>query len=222
MARIEPAEVASARTRVMLVDDHAIVRSGFRRLLDQYPGIQVIVEAATAERAYRDFLEYRPDVMVLDISMPGAGGLEIMRRVLAREPQARIIVFSMHDDSTIAARAMRLGARGYVSKNNNPEVLAQAVIEVAAGGQYLSPDIAHAVALCMLSGRDDPLELLTPREFEVFQQVVAGRSAAEIAKALDLSGKTIANYHTTVKQKLGVTSDVELVRIALRFNLLKE
>jgi two-component system, NarL family, invasion response regulator UvrY len=222
MARIEPAEVASARTRVMLVDDHAIVRSGFRRLLDQYPGIQVIVEAATAERAYRDFLEYRPDVTVLDISMPGAGGLEIMRRVLAREPQARIIVFSMHDDSTIAARAMRLGARGYVSKNNNPEVLAQAVIEVAAGGQYLSPDIAHAVALCMLSGRDDPLELLTPREFEVFQQVVAGRSAAEIAKALDLSGKTIANYHTTVKQKLGVTSDVELVRIALRFNLLKE
>ncbi|MDP9082781.1 MAG: response regulator transcription factor [Pseudomonadota bacterium] len=210
----------SARIRVMLVDDHAIVRSGFRRLLDQYPGIQVIVEAATAERAYRDFLEYLPDVLVLDISMPGVGGVEIMRRVLARVPDAKIIVFSMHDDASMAARAMRIGARGYVSKSNNPEVLAQAVIEVAAGRQFLSPDIAHTVALSMFSGQDDPLESLTSREFEVFRQIVAGRTVPEIAKTLDLSGKTIANYHTAIKQKLGVSSDVELVRIAMRFNLL--
>jgi two-component system invasion response regulator UvrY len=223
VSNLEPrAGVKSARTRVMLVDDHAIVRSGFRRLLDQYPGIQVIVESATAEGAYRDFLEYMPDVLVLDISMPGVGGLEIMRRILAREPDARIIVFSMHDVAAMAARAMRLGARGYVSKSNDPEVLAQAVIEVAAGRQFLSPDIAHAVAISMLSGQDDPLELLSAREFEVFQQVVAGRSAAEIAKILDLSGKTISNYHTAIKQKLNVTTDVELVRIALRYNLLKE
>jgi len=212
----------SARTRVMLVDDHAIVRSGFRRLLDQYPGIQVIVESGTGESAYRDFVQHAPDVLVLDISMPGAGGLEIMRRILARDPDARIIVFSMHDDAAMVSRAMRLGARGYVSKNNDPEILAQAVIEVAAGRQYLSSDIAHAVALSMLSGRDDPFALLSSREFEVFQQVVAGRSAAQIAKALDLSGKTISNYHTSIKQKLGASSDVDLVRIAFRFNLLKE
>ena len=223
MTQPEPrAGVRSARTRVMLVDDHAIVRSGFRRLLDQYPGIQVIVESATAEGAYRDFMEYMPDVLVLDISMPGSGGMETMRRVLAREPEARIIVFSMHDDAAMASRAMRLGARGYVSKSNNPEILAHAVIEVAAGRQFLSPDIAHALALSMLAGHDDPFELLSSREFEVFRQVVAGRSAAEIAKTLDLSGKTISNYHTAIKQKLGVSTDVELVRIALRYNLLKE
>jgi two-component system, NarL family, invasion response regulator UvrY len=210
----------SARIRVMLVDDHAIVRSGFRRLLEQFPSIEVLAEAATAESAYSDFLEYSPDVLVLDISMPGIGGLEIMRRVLARDPQARVVVFSMHNDAAMAQRAMRLGARGYVSKNNDPEILAQAVTEVAAGRLFLSPDIAHALALFMLNGEDDPFKLLSSREFEVFQQLVAGRSAAEISKTLDLSGKTVANYHTSIKQKLGVSSDVELVRIALRFNLI--
>jgi two-component system, NarL family, invasion response regulator UvrY len=212
--------MTSARTRVMLVDDHAIVRSGFRRLLDQYPAIEVVAEADTAERAYRDYLDYLPDVLVLDLSMPGTGGLEIMRRVLAREPAARIIVFSMHEDAALAERAMRLGARGYVSKNNAPEILAQAVQEVAAGRQFLSPDIAHAVALYKLAGEEDPLKLLTARELEIFQQFVAGRPASEIAKALNLSAKTIANYHTSIKQKLDVSSDVELVRIALKFNLL--
>jgi two-component system, NarL family, invasion response regulator UvrY len=213
--------MTAATTRVMLVDDHAIVRSGFRRLLDQYPAIEVVAEADSAERAYRDYLEFLPDVLVLDLSMPGTGGLEIMRRVLARRPEARVIVFSMHEDAVLAARVMRLGARGYVSKSNAPEVLAQAVIEVAAGRQFLSPDIAHSVALFKLAGEDDPLKLLTSREFEIFQQLVAGRPAPEIAKALNLSGKTIANYHTSIKQKLGVASDVELVRIALRFNLVK-
>jgi two-component system invasion response regulator UvrY len=212
--------VKPAKIRVMLVDDHAIVRSGFRRLLDHCPGIEVLAEAATAERAYAGFLECSPDVLVLDISMPGIGGLEIMRRVLARQPEARVVVFSMHTDASMAQRAMQLGARGYVSKNNDPDILAQAVTEVAAGRQFLSPDIAHAVALSMLTGKDDPLKLLSSREFEVFQQLVSGRPAAEIAKVLDLSGKTIANYHTSIKQKLGVSSDLELVRIALRFNLL--
>jgi two-component system, NarL family, invasion response regulator UvrY len=213
--------MTSDRTRVMLVDDHAIVRSGFRRLLDQYPSIEVVAEADNAERAYRDYLEYLPDVLVLDLSMPGTGGLEIMRRVLAREPGARVIVFSMHEDAALAERAMRLGARGYVSKSNAPEILAHAVLEVAAGRQFLSPDIAHSLALFKLAGEDDPLKLLTSREFEIFQQLVAGRSAGDIAKALNLSGKTIANYHTSIKQKLGVSSDVELVRVALRFNLFK-
>src|ERR1700678_916746 len=125
--------MTEVRTRVMLADDHAIVRSGFRRLLDQYPTIEVVAEADTAERTYRNFLEYLPDVLVLDLSMPGTGGIEIMRRVLAREPGARVIVFSMHEDAALADRAMRLGARGYVSKSNAPETLAQAVLEVAAG-----------------------------------------------------------------------------------------
>ena len=116
---------------------------------------------------------------------------------------------------------MRHGARGYVSKSNAPETLAQAILEVATGKQFLSPDIAHTLALYKLDGEQNPLDRLTPREFEIFQQIVSGRNAAEIAKALNLSGKTVANYHTSVKQKLGAASDVELVRVAMRLNLIK-
>lgn len=213
--------MTSPRTRVMLADDHAIVRSGFRRLLDQYPAIEVVAEADTAERTYRVYLEFLPDVLVLDLSMPGTGGIEVIRRLLAREPAARVIVFSMHEDAALADRSIRLGARGYVSKNNAPETLARAVLEVAAGRQFLSPDIARSIALFKLAGEQDPFKLLNSREFEIFRQLVDGVSAAEIAKGLNLSGKTVANYHTSIKQKLGVSSDVELVRIALRFNMLK-
>jgi len=212
---------SNAKIRVMLVDDHAIVRSGFRRLLERYPDIEVIAEADDAEQAYRDFLACAPDVLVLDLSMPRTGGMEIMRRVLARKPEARIIVFSMHEDAALVERAMRHGARGYVSKSNAPETLAQAILEVATGKQFLSPDIAHTLALYKLDGEQNPLDRLTPREFEIFQQIVSGRNAAEIAKALNLSGKTVANYHTSVKQKLGAASDVELVRVAMRLNLIK-
>ncbi len=209
-----------SKIRVMLVDDHAIVRSGFRRLLERYPDIEVVAEADNAEQAYRDFLNHAPDVLVLDLSMPQTGGMEIMRRVLAREPEARIIVFSMHDDAALVERAMRNGARGYVSKSNTPETLAKAVLEVAAGKQFLSPDVAHALALYKLEGKANPLDRLTPREFEIFQQIVSGHSAADIARALNLSSKTVANYHTSVKQKLGASSDVELVRVAMRLNLI--
>jgi len=210
------------RLRVMLVDDHAIVRSGFRRLLERYPTIEVVVEADTGERAYRGFVEHAPDVTVLDLSMPDTGGLEILRRLLAREANAKVIVFSMHDDASLVERAMNLGARAYVSKSNAPDVLAQAVLEVAAGRIFLSQDIAQALALFKHAGKDDPLKLLTSREFEIFQQIVAGQSAADIAGTLNLSTKTVANYHTLIKQKLNVGSDIELVRLALRHNLLSQ
>jgi two-component system, NarL family, invasion response regulator UvrY len=204
----------------MLVDDHAIVRSGFRRLLERYPTIEVVAEAGTGELAYRQFVEHAPDVTVLDLSMPDTGGLEILRRLLARESSAKVIVFSMHDDASLADRAMRLGARGYVSKSNAPDVLAQAVLEVASGKLFLSPDIAHALALFKLAGDEDPLKLLTAREYEIFQQIIAGQPAAEIAASLNLSAKTVANYHTLIKQKLNCASDVDLVRLALRHKLL--
>ena len=210
----------SGRIRVMLADDHAIVRSGFRRLLEQYPEIVVVAEAGTAERVYHEFNQCLPDVLVLDLSMPGASGIETLRRVLARHPQARIIVFSMHEDATLAQRALSAGARGYVSKSNAPEVLADAVLAVAAGEQFLSGDIAQALARFHDAGRQDPLAVLSMREFEIFRQLVAGRSAAQIATALNLSAKTIANYHTSIKQKLNAGSDVELVRIAVRLEAL--
>jgi DNA-binding NarL/FixJ family response regulator len=209
------------RTRVMLVDDHAIVRSGFRRLLEEYPNIAVVAEAGTGEEAYRGFLEHRPDVVVLDISMPDTSGLALMQRLFARAPDARIIIFSMHEDTGMAERAMDAGARGYVTKSSAPDVLVRAVYEVAAGKLFLGPDIAHALALSRFAGHNDPLRQLSTREFEIFRQLVAGRSPADIARALNLSAKTIANYHTLIKQKLGAASDIELMRIALRQQLIE-
>jgi two-component system, NarL family, invasion response regulator UvrY len=211
--------MTSSRTRVMLVDDHAIVRSGFRRLLERYPDIEVVAEVDTEEQAYQSYIEHQPDITILDLSMPGTGGFEVMRRLHARDPKVRIVVFSMHEDASLAERAMQQGARGYVTKRSPPDVLAKAVFEVAAGRLFLSPDIAHAIAVFKLSDDNDPLKLLSPREFEIFQQLVAGRTVGGIAAALNLSVKTVANYHTHIWQKLRVETDVELVKIARRFNL---
>ena len=207
------------RLRVMLVDDHAIVRSGFRRLLERYPEIDVVAEAESAEQAYRLFVEHMPDIVVLDLSMPDSGGLEVLRRLLTREQAAKVIVFSMHEDAALVERALRLGARGYVSKSSAPDMLAQAVLDVAAGKEFLSADIAQALAAFRASGEDDPLKELSAREFEIFHQIVRGASTSEIAGNLNLSAKTVANYHTLIKQKLNVGSDIELVRLALRCNL---
>jgi two-component system invasion response regulator UvrY len=207
--------------KVMLVDDHAVVRSGFRRFLEEFDDIRVVAEAESGEQAYRRYVEAMshesmPDVLVLDISMPDTSGLALMQRLFARAPDVRVIVFSMHQDAAMAERAIDGGARGYVTKSSAPEVLVKAVREVAAGGIFLSDDIAQAMA----RGKDSPLKILSTREFEIFQQLVGGRAPADIARALSLSNKTIANYHTLIKQKLGVGSDIELMRIALQQNLI--
>jgi DNA-binding NarL/FixJ family response regulator len=212
--------VNGAAIRIMLVDDHAVVRAGFRRLLEQEQSIRVVAETDSGERAYLLFLEHLPDVTVLDLSMPGISGFEIIRRIVAREPAARILVFSMHEDASLAARAIQLGARGYVTKSNAPEVLAAAVAEVAAGRLYLSADVARSIAILKLTGDHNPLTTLSAREFEIFRLLVTGRPAAQIARILNLSVKTVANNHTLIKQKLHIASDIELVLLALRHNLL--
>ncbi len=206
--------------RIMLVDDHAVVRAGFRRLLEQQPGIRVVAETDSGERAYLLYVEHAPDVMVLDLSMPGVSGFEIIRRIVERQSDARILVFSMHEDASLAVRAIQLGARGYVTKSNAPEVLATAVVEVAAGKVFLSDDVARSIAILKVTGDDNPVTALSAREFEIFRLLVSGRPAAQIARILNLSAKTVANYHTLIKQKLHTASDVELVLLALRHNLL--
>lgn len=205
--------------RIMLVDDHAIVRAGFRRLLEQRSDFRVVAEAADAERAYALYVEHQPDVVVMDLSMPGVSGLDTIRRIIGRQAAARILVFSMHEDASVAERAIQLGARGYVTKSNAPEVLATAVAEVMAGRLALSPDMAKSIAMLRLSSEGDPLQALTAREFEIFRLLVTGRPAIEIAKLLNLSVKTVANYHTLIKQKLNISSDVELVLLAQRQNV---
>jgi len=209
----------AATIRIMLVDDHAIVRAGFRRLLEQRADFRVVAEAADAEHAYASYVEYQPDVVVMDLSMPGVSGLDTIRRIIGRNADARIVVFSMHEDAAVAERAIQLGARGYVAKSNPPEVLAAAVADVVAGRLALSPDMAKAIAMLELSGDANPLQALTAREFEIFRLLVTGRPAIEIAKLLNLSTKTVANYHTLIKQKLNISSDVELVLLAQRQNV---
>ena len=204
--------------RVMLVDDHAIVRSGFKRLLEQQPNLHVVAEASDADRAYALFLEHDPDIVILDISMPGVSGFDCIRRIIERRPDAKIIVFSMHDDAAIADRAINLGARGYVTKSNEPEVLAAAIDDVMNGNIALSPDIARVLAMSRLSA-GGPMDVLTGREFEIFRLIAGGKAVPEIARMLNLSAKTIANYHTLIRQKLQISSDVELVLLAQRFRI---
>jgi two-component system invasion response regulator UvrY len=206
----------SAKIRIMLVDDHAIVRSGFRRLLEQQLDFVVVAEAVDAEHAYALYLEHTPDVVVMDLSMPGVSGLDTIRRIIGRQPEARIVVFSMHEDGSVAERAIQEGARGYVTKSNPPEVLAAAVADVAAGKLALSPDIARSIAILKLTGKENPLNRLSTREFEILRLLASGRPTTEIAKLLSLSAKTIANYHTLIKQKLRINTDVELVLLAQR------
>jgi DNA-binding NarL/FixJ family response regulator len=208
-----------ATVRVLLVDDHAVVREGYRRLLERTPEIEVVAEAATGEDAYRVFCDHSPDVVVMDINLPGMSGLEAARRMLAREPDARILVFSMHEDALFGSRALQAGARGYVTKASAPEVLVEAVKAVSAGRLYISHDMAQELALQTVPGQDLPLNALSPREFEVFRLLAEGKSVADIARILSLSQKTVANYQSLIKQKLEADTSAQMVWIALKRGL---
>jgi DNA-binding NarL/FixJ family response regulator len=204
--------------RVLLIDDHAVVRAGYHRFLERSADVRVVAEAADAEQGYAQFRQYEPDVSIVDLSMPGAGGLALTRRILAHQPLARVLVFSMHEDALFAARALQAGARGYVTKNSAPETLVEAVHQIYAGRSFLSPDIAQRLALG--GGDADPLAVLSAKEFEVFRLIAEGHSVAAIAAALSLSQKTVANYQTLIKEKLGATTTAALVHVALRHGVI--
>ena len=205
---------------VVLVDDHAVVREGYRRLLERTGDISVIAEASTGEEAYRVVSEMQPDVTVMDINLPGIGGIEVVRRIVSRLPEARILLFSMHEDTVFSSRALQAGARGYVTKSAAPEVLVEAVRLVAAGKLYISHEMAQELAVQMLPGRDNPIDALSAREFEVFRLLVAGHSLQEISRILCLSYKTVANYQSNIKHKLDVSNSAQVVRIALNHGLI--
>jgi len=211
----------SALISIMLVDDHVVVRSGLRRLLEQNDDMEVIAEAESGEQAYQLFGEYLPDVLVMDMSMPGMGGLEAVRRILARFPAARIVIFSMHENATFATQALTAGARGYVAKSGAADDLVLGIREANAGRSYLSAAIAQKIALQSLSGDEDPIKRLSAREFAVFQLLAEGNAVEQIAETLNISQKTVANYQTLLKQKLGINSPVELVRLAIRYGVIQ-
>ena len=205
--------------RIMLVDDHAIVREGYRSLLEKQPGLRVVGEAEDGNQAYENAQLSSPDVIIMDLSMPGQGGLEAIARIRSRLPDVRILVFSMHQNPTFAIQATRAGAKGYVSKSSPPDVLIRAVYDVFDGRHALSSDIAQALALSKLGGEHGALEELTVREFEILRMLVEAHSADDIARALHISPKTVSNCHYHIKRKLGVATDIELVRLALRLDV---
>jgi two-component system, NarL family, invasion response regulator UvrY len=209
-------------TSVLLVDDHAVVREGYKRLLERSGEIEVVGEAATAADAYRLFCELAPLVVIMDISLPGASGIEALRRIRARDEQARVLMFSMHGDAIFARRALVAGAVGYLTKASAPETLVEAVQSVARNEPYLSRDVAQLLALRTSDPKSGPSEPLSPREHEVLRLWMLGHAPGDIATALGLSQKTVANLQSSLKQKLRAETAAQLWRNAVRFGLAPE
>ena len=211
--------MSNQNTKILLVDDHAVVRAGFRYLLEKHKNF-IVSEASTAEEAFVLYDELTPDVVVLDISMPGMGGIEGLRRLLRKHTGARILLLSMYDDPAYVARAMKMGARGYISKNSATESLALAIGEVMAGKKYYSPEIGQQM---MDKDKDYASATLglSAREFEVFRLLAEGRSTAEIAHSLYLSPKTVSNHRSHLMSRLNLGSTAELVRFAIRQEIVK-
>lgn len=203
---------------VLLVDDHAVVREGYRRLLEDN-GIRVCAEASTAADAYQLFCTLHPTVVVMDIALSGVSGVEGTRRILARAPDARVLVFSMYEEIIFVRRALEAGAAGYLTKSSAPRVLVEAVTTVARGQRYLSHDVAVALALAPTPSSDTNQPQLSAREFEVLKLLAQGCSLAEIAKQLCRNQKTVANHQSAIKQKLGAENTAQLVRIAMQLGL---
>ena len=209
------------KTTVVLVDDHAVVRAGVRRLLEQEPLFEVIGEAESGEKAYQILAELKPDVMVMDLSMPGMGGLEAIRRILMRYEKAKILVLSMHEDLSFANQALKLGAKGYLTKNTLADDLVKSIETVTQGDVFLSDEIAKKMAMQSISGNQDPVHELSAREFEIFRLLAEGLDIDAIASTLNISSKTVSNYQTMIKQKLDINTPIELIRYAIKVGVIK-
>jgi DNA-binding NarL/FixJ family response regulator len=215
----QPATPASARAwpfqeaplRIAIADDHAVVRTGYRRLLELDGRMRVVAEFADGESAYQWLCANEADVLILDLTMPGRGGLATLQRLRQRLPRLRVLVFTMHENAELAGKALRIGAAGYITKSSAPESLVVAVHEIAAGGRPVSPELANALDATEAAL---PHAALSPREFEIFLLLARGDSVEAIASTRCLSAKTIANYQTSIRQKTGLASSLEMYRYA--------
>jgi DNA-binding NarL/FixJ family response regulator len=211
----------TSRLRILLVDDHAIVREGYRRLLERHADLVLAGEAQDGAQAYTLFCALAPDVVVMDIGLPHVSGIESLRRMRARDDQARVLIYSMHDEAVYVNRALQAGALGYVTKSSAPEVLVEAVRSVARRKSYLSRDVAQALALQPPSYDVLAFKSLSTREFEVFQCLINGDSLQQIAEKQGLTAKTVANLQSSIKHKLGAETSTQLMLFALRMGLLQ-
>jgi len=207
--------------RVLIVDDHAVVREGYRALLAKHEGLTVVAEASDAASAYQSYKDTRPDVVIMDISMPGRGGIDAIEHIRELDAHARVLVFTMHSGAAYALHAFRAGAKGYVTKSSPPDLLVRAVQDVAQGRLAICPEISEVLAFDRVQGERTGLQGLSPREFEIFRMILDAKSSDEIAAALNVSRKTVANYHYAIKSKLGVDSDIELLYLGIRQGLVE-
>ena len=204
---------SSNLSQVLLVDDHEVVREGCRRSLMVDSDIEVVAEANSGELAYRIYDSYMPDVVIMDLSLPGIGGIETIKRILNRHPLAKIIIFTMHGNPVLVRKALQIGAKGFLNKATTPIKLADAVRVVMAGKIYIDPGIAEAIAIEELSEISNPLASLSVRELEIFRHITNGKSTTEVAEILHLSPKTVSNNSCQIKKKLGASTIAELIRI---------
>jgi two-component system, NarL family, invasion response regulator UvrY len=209
-----------SRVSVLLVDDHAVVREGYARLLERHGDIVVIGEAGDAATAHALFRRLDPQIVVMDISMPGTSGIDAMRLMLLHKPDARVLVFSMHEDAIFVRRALQAGAFGYVTKASAPNVLVQAIHAIASGKKYLSPEIAQNLLLGDFATDKEAVGSLSAREFEVLRMLTQGHSIKDIAQALGLNAKTVANHQSVIKHKLGVETAIQLLNKAGQLGLI--
>ena len=206
---------------VLLVDDHSVVRMGFKMLIDSEKDMQVIAEAETGEDGIIKFQEIKPDVTVMDITMPGIGGLEAIERIIAKDKNAKILVLSAHEDSVHPKRVLSAGAIGYLTKRSAAEELINAIRTVGSGKKYIESSVAQQLAITQLSGENDPTEVLSDREFEVFISLAKGKSTNEIADTMCLSPRTVGTHLYNIKQKLNANNSAEIALIAIRCGLLE-
>jgi len=209
---------------ILLVDDHSVVRMGYGMLLENMDNIARIVEADNGEQAYHLYKVHQPHVVIMDLSLPGAGGLAAIRKIVKRNSDARILVFSVHDELIYVKRALENGAKGYITKSCAPELLLEALQKVSQNHLFIQPELAQGLAKQQFDNRQycGLVDQLTAREFEVFDLIAQGLTTHATGKHLNLSAKTIANYVSVIKNKLGVTTDIELAHLAFKSGLLPQ
>ncbi|MDO6514112.1 MULTISPECIES: response regulator transcription factor [unclassified Neptuniibacter] len=201
---------------ILLVDDHAIVREGYRSLLNKQPSLNIIAEAESGEDAYVLYRQHKPDLLILDLSLPGKGGLATLIQIRQLDPKAKVLVFSMHQNPSMAKKVIEAGAKGYITKSSAPAELIQAVMDVVNGRLAISEDIARAIAMDSLHGKSAIVNKLSTREYEILRMLVEGKTKADIAETLSISVKTVSNAYYIIKSKLEVKTDLELMHAALQ------
>ncbi|MDO6462436.1 response regulator transcription factor [Granulosicoccaceae sp. 1_MG-2023] len=211
----------NGKITVLLVDDHEVVRAGYGQVLSGAADIELIAEAGSGEEGYSAYVTHQPDVVIMDISLPGISGIEAIRRITAREDTARILVFSMHEDTVFVDQALQAGALGYITKRSAADTLVEAVRTVAGGQRYLDAALAQTLAMEKTRGRSNTFSDLSTREFEIFCLLAEGLQTNAIAERLSIAPKTVANYSTQIKYKLGVKTHAEIAHLAIRHGLIR-